>query len=492
MELHERIFELALTRSFFYPSNEPYGSVSGFYEYGPIGVLIKKKIEKLWRRMFIREEGNHEIETCIITPEIVLKASGHVQSFADPVVECNKCKTKVRADTLVEEHHKEKHGEKWDGKLESLDKAIKENKITCSCKGEFGKTYMFNLMFKTGIGSDLKPAYCRPETPQGIFTAFPRVFRNHGMKLPMGIAQIGRSFRNEISPRKGLVRMREFTQMDVEYFFNPSNSKHTNFADLAEDKIRIKHEDKISEKTTAEIVEKKIASNEIMAYYIAKQWEFYKACGIPEDKMYQRVLAGEEVPHYSKCNIDLEVETSYGVIETIGNAYRTDYDLSKHAEYSKKDLSVFVEEEKKKIVPHVFEVSMGMDRLFFSVLEHCFKEKSKDKDWEWFDFPPAIAPYDVAVFPLMKKDGLPEKAKELEAILREEFDVFYYKSGSIGKRYARGDEVGIPYALTVDYDTLKDDTVTIRYRNDGKQERIKISDCVAKLKDNIKNNRVRL
>jgi glycyl-tRNA synthetase len=219
--------------------------------------------------------------------------------------------------------------------------------------------------------------------------------------------------------------------------------------------------------------------------------------------MHLRVLKDEEVPHYSKGNVDMEVETSYGIIETTGNAYRTDFDLSKHTEYSKKDLSIFVEEEKKRLIPHVFELSMGVDRMFFCILEHCFRDKDqKDKtgnrelgtgkDWEWFDFPPAIAPYHVAIFPLMKKDGLAEKAKEIAAGLRTILDTYYYESGSIGKRYARADEIGIPYVLTVDYDTLKDNTVTIRYRNDGKQERIKVGECAARIKENIEKNKVSL
>jgi glycyl-tRNA synthetase len=199
----------------------------------------------------------------------------------------------------------------------------------------------------------------------------------------------------------------------------------------------------------------------------------------------------------------MEVQTSFGNIETIGNAYRTDFDLSAHSEFSKKDFNVFLQSRGVKLVPHVFEVSMGVDRLFFAILEKCFREKDEqdetgnwklgtEKAWEWFDFPAAIAPYEIAVFPLMRKDGHPEKAKELAAKLREHFDVLYQESGSIGKRYARADEVGCLYTLTVDYDTLKDDTVTIRYRNDGKQERIKIDECVAKIKENVANGRLSL
>jgi glycyl-tRNA synthetase len=505
MQLHERIFELALKRSFFFPSNEPYGGTGGFYEYGPVGVLIKRKIEGLWREMFIKAEGFHEVETSIITPEAVLVASGHVGSFADPVVECQKCKTRVRADTLVEEKHYAFHGEKWDGKLESLDSVIESKGIKCPrCGGDFGKAHMFNLMFQTGIGGERATAFARPETAQGIFTSFPRIFRNHGTKLPLAVGQVGKSFRNEISPRKGLVRMREFTQMELEYFFNPSEPAFSAFGKAAGIRMMMKVDGRLAEMDAQSVVEKGIAANQIMGYFLAREWEFYGRVGIDAKRMYFRVLGGSEIPHYSKGNIDMEVETSYGTIETIGNAYRTDFDLSQHSRHSGSDLSVFVESEKRKVMPHVFELSMGVDRLFYCILEHCFRDKDeKDetgnwklgtgKEWEWFDFPPEIAPYHVAVFPLMGRDGMDAKAAEVADMLRQGgLDVTYRESGSIGRRYARADEIGVPYALTIDYDTLKDGTLTIRYRNDGKQERIKISGCADKIKDCLRQGKVTL
>ncbi len=531
MQLHERIFELSLSRSFVFPSNEPYGGTAGFYEYGPVGVLIKHKIENLWRETFIKSQGSgfHEVETSIITPEPVLIASGHVGSFADPVTECQnpKCKTRIRADHLVEEKHFNKqpasaesahepssaesaHGERWDGKLETLDRIIAEQKIKCPrCAGELGKTEMFNLMFATGIGGERTRGYCRPETAQGIFTAFPRLFRNHGTKLPLAVGQVGRSFRNEISPRKGLVRMREFTQMELEYFFDPADDKMNGFDKVADTEIRMMVKEKLVDLSAKELVEKKLAANEIMAYFLVREWEFYKRIGIDPTHMYQRILDGAEIPHYSKGNIDMEVETSYGNIETIGNAYRTDFDLSQHAKQCGKDMSVHV--DGRKIVPHVFEVSMGVDRLFFAILEHCFRDKDRKvessstqlgepslqsglaKSWEWFAFPPEIAPYHVAIFPLMSKDGLDTKAIEVAETLRKAgLDVDYRESGSIGRRYARADEIGIPYALTVDYETLEKDTITIRYRNDGKQERVKIEDLESVIKENIRKGRVEL
>lgn len=494
MELHERILELALSRSFFFPSNEVYGGSGGFYDYGPVGVLIKHKIEKLWRESFIKSEGYHEVETSIITPEAVLIASGHVSSFADPVIECKECKTRMRADTLVEEKHFSLHGERWDGKLETLDRIISEKNIRCpKCKGGFGSAFMFNLMFATGIGGERAQAYARPETAQGIFTAFPRLFKNHGTKLPLAIGQVGRSFRNEISPRKGLIRMREFTQMELEYFFNPNHPEFSGFEGVKDKKMTMMVHGKLHEMSAHEVVKKELVANEIFAYFLTKQWEFYNRVGVDPARMYLRVLDKAEVPHYSKGNVDMEVKTSFGAVETIGNAYRTDFDLSQHAKQSGKPMDVYIEEEKAKVVPHVFEVSMGVDRLFFCILEHCLREKSAEKDWEWFDFPPVIAPYHVAVFPLMKKDGLEEKAKEIADALRKAgLDVTYRDSGSIGRRYARADEIGVPYALTIDYETLEKGTITIRYRNDGKQERIKTEDCESRIRSDMQKGRVNL
>ncbi len=490
MKLYERIMELALTRSFFFPSNEIYGAQSGFYEYGPTGKMIKNRLEDLWRQMFVREEGFFEVETAVVNPEMVFKASGHVDEFTDPVVECQKCHKKVRADHLVEE----RLNIKWDGKIQSLEKLIFDNNIKCpSCGGLLSKPFLSNLMFSTQIGADGEKGYLRPETAQGIFTSFLRIFRNHGTKLPLAVAQIGKSFRNEISPRKALVRLREFTQMELEYFFDPDEQKINGFEGIKNEKIRFLSREAQKKKgkpewlTAKEIVEEGYA-NEIMAYFLVKQWKYYVRVGLSPEKMWFRHLLENETPHYSKSNVDLEVETSYGIIEISGNAYRTDYDLGQHERFSGQKMEVAV--NNKKFIPHVFEVSMGVDRLFFCLLEHSFREKSAEKDWEWFDFKPEIAPFDVAVFPLMKKDGLAEKAERVAGGLRKNFNAHYQESGSIGKRYARADEIGIPYAVTVDYQTLEDDTVTIRFRNSGKQERIKITELAQKIEEYKKEGKM--
>ncbi len=478
-ELHERILEIALKRAIFIPSNEIYAPTAGFFDYGPVGVGIRRKIMRAWRKTFISNEGNHEVETALILPEIVLKASGHIGHFADPLVDCSKCKKQFRADHLLEDKGKIK----GQGLApEEITKKISELAIACpECGGKLSETKPFNLMFKTNIGaSEGNPGYARPETAQGIFMIFPRIFRYAGSKLPLGIAQIGKSFRNEIAPRQGLIRLREFSQMELEYFFDPEKGDHPKFERLKDTKLRLylrdeqaKNSEKSVEMTAEEAVSKKIIPNQIMAYFMALTQLFYESMGIPFESMHYRQMREDEMPHYSKANFDIEVKLSYGWQETVGVAYRTDFDLKSHADMSKKDLAVFLEIEKKKLIPHVIEPSFGVERLFWSILESCYK-KDETRGWEWFAFPPKIAPYEVAVLPLMKKDGLAEKASEIAAHLRDKgLDVLYDESGSIGKRYARADEIGVPYCITIDYDTPKQETVTVRFRDDGKQDRVK-------------------
>ncbi|MFH1470279.1 MAG: glycine--tRNA ligase [Candidatus Micrarchaeota archaeon] len=497
-ELHERIYEIALKRAIFVPSNEIYLPTAGFYDYGPVGAAIRRKIIAEWRKAFISNEGNHEVETALILPEIVLKASGHVGHFSDPLVECEKCKKQFRADHLIED--KGKPGPQT-MKLEETGKAIEELKIACpDCEGKLSEAKPFNLMFKTNIGAaEGNPGYTRPETAQGIFLIFPRIFRYSGSKLPLGIAQIGKSFRNEISPRQGLIRLREFSQMELEYFFDPEKGSHIRFEKLKGTKIRLylreeqaNNSEKCLDTTVGEAVSKGILPNEIFAYYMALTQLFYEGMGISFDSLRFRQMREDEMPHYSKANFDIEVKLSYGWQETVGIAYRTDFDLKSHAEMSKKDLSVFLEIEKKKLLPHVIEPSFGLERLFWSILENCYR-KEKDREWDWLALPTKIAPYEVAVLPLMKKDGLAEKAQEIAEELRKKgLDVLYDESGSIGKRYARADEIGVPFCITVDYDTLKLETATVRFRDDGKQERVETGELVRYIWKAVESNRTTL
>ncbi len=488
-EIRERISQIGLRRSLIFPAAEIYGTLGGFYDFGPMGTAIKHRIQDLWRKYFIKKNGFLEIETSLIVPEIVVKASGHLDHFSDPVTTCKLCGSKFRADHLLEENELHVEGKT----IDEINKMIKESKIICpNCKKEgFSEVTFQNLMFKTNIGpTGGVPGYGRPETAQGIMLDFSRIYRTYG-KLPLAIGQIGKSLRNEISPRQGVIRLREFTQMELEYFFDPQEPKFSKFKEMENKKIAIvtqssqekegKKDAKPTILTCQDAVDQKIVPNEILSYFLGATTAFYEECGIPFAEMHFRQLLPNEMPHYSGGNFDLEVHTSYGWIETVGIAYRTDFDLKSHMETSGKDLTV-VMPDGRRIIPHVVEPSFGVDRLFWTILEHAYR-KGEDRGWEWLDLPLELSPYGVAVFPLMKKDGLAEKAHEITDMLRgSNISALYDESGSIGKRYARADEVGIKWAVTIDYDTLKDGTVTIRDRNTTKQERIKISDIVLSIK----------
>ncbi len=308
-------------------------------------------------------------------------------------------------------------------------------------------------------------------------------------KLPFGIAQVGKSFRNEISPRNFLIRLREFTQMELELFVNPNElNDHPRFDEVADVEIRfITREQqengdmKPRVYTAAELVENELVPNQYIAYYLAKETLFLEFLGVPKEDFWFRHMTPQETPHYSGGNFDLEVNLSIGPVEIIGNAYRRDYDLKHHMEASNTKMEVTVNSQ--KIIPHVIEPSFGIERIIYTILEKSFR-KTDDRTWNWFDFPPSIAPIELAVFPLMKKDGLDEYSWELYRELKEMgFIVIHDVSGKIGKRYARADEIGIPFCITVDYQTLEDNTVTIRYRNTTDQVRVHVDELSAILEE---------
>ncbi len=474
MDDRNPVVELALRRGFVMPSSEIYGGLAGFYDYGPVGTLMKNKLISLWRHHCIRKEGYVEIDGANILREEVLKASGHVKSFTDPLTRCSKCKNSFRADHLVEEAT----GQRVEG-LDANQLTKKLEKVKCpNCGGKLSKVELFHTMFDVRAGtSEGTRAYLRPETAQSIFINFPRLFSVTREKLPLGVGQVGRAFRNEISPRNFLIRMREFTQMEIEIFLSPDQlDSHPNWNEIKDVKLRlVKQDGKEVETTPEEMVRQKIAPNQYLAYWVGKAWLFYSALGIPRKNMRMKHLPKDETPFYSKSNFDLEVKTSFGWKEALGTAYRTDHDLSEHAKLSGKKMEAMF--ENGKIIPHVIEPSWGVDRPFYMILEAAYRPKTKEKDWEWLQLPPVIAPYISAVFPLMRKDGQPEKALEVtKNLLEKGFDVFYDKTGSIGKRYARADEIGTPFCITIDYDTAKDNTVTLRHRDTGKQDRVKIEE----------------
>jgi len=477
MSKMEDIQRICLQRGIIFPTAEIYSTISGFYEYGPVGFLLKKKLIEYWREFFIESDDNiFEIEGCTVLPEKVFVASGHLKSFVDPIIQCKKCKSLYKADDFITE----KTGIVVEGKTpKEMTEVIKKNKVKCpKCGGELVEVRLFNLMLKTEISPiGGQNAYLRPETAQNIFTSFKRVFRSTRSKLPMGIAQVGRSFRNEISPRHFIIRVREFNQNEIELFFDPKHPECPKFDEVRNKKIRIltreaQQKNKKPVVLTAEQALKRVVRNEWLVYFMTKEFEFYKSLGIPEENLRFRHMLPEETPHYSRGNFDLEIEFDFGWKETVGNAYRTDYDLKKHMKLSGEDLTVLTE-DRRKIMPHVVEPSFGMERTIVGILLHCFV-MDKKRGWNWFKFPAVIAPYTAAVFPLVNKDKLPKKAREVYDNLRKHFDIFYDDKGSIGKRYARSDEVGTPFAITIDYQTLEDNTVTIRNRDSTKQIRVDI------------------
>lgn len=480
-ETAERVVEVCKRRGIIFPTAEIYGGASGFFEYGPVGTLLKRKFERYWREYFVKSGENIvEIEGCTIMPEAVLKASGHLESFVDPIAQCKKCKTIHRADHLIEDGT----GKFVEGlDTEELTKIIRDENLKCpGCKGELEDVKIFNLLLKTEIGpAGGQPAYLRPETAQNIFTSFQRIFNSTRAKLPFGIAQVGHSFRNEISPRHFVIRIREFGQLEIEMFLDPEKPDECpKFDEFADTRVVIltrdaqKKEGKAVELTVKELLETGIIPSKWMAYFLAKEFLWFQSLGIPKEALRFREMKKEEVPHYSKGNFDLEINFDFGWKESVGNSLRSDYDLRRHMKYSGKDLSIMTLDG-RKVIPEVVEPSFGCERPIAGILFHCFRD-GNERGWSWFAFPPKIAPFHAGIFPLVNKDGIPEKAREIYEELKKEFDVFYDGSGSIGKRYARSDEIGTPTNLTVDYQTLKDSTLTLRYRNTTKQIRIKIED----------------
>ena len=471
---YEQIMQLALERGFYFPSCEIYSDAqAGFWEYGPTGVNLKNKFIELWRREFVRRDRMWEIDGSQIMSENVFVASGHLASFADPIATCTKCKSIFRADKMIEEITKITIPENAD--LEEFDKVIEEKKITCSkCKGSFEKIKKFNMMFRVGIGAQNESAYLRPETCQSIFVDFPRLFKTMRGKLPIGIAQIGKSFRNEISPRQSLLRLREFYQAEIEVFCNPGKLDDLpKFSEVEKTLIRIMVDDSIKSMTCKEAVDSGIVPNKLVAYYLGLLVEFYQKTGIDVSKSRFRKLGDKEKAFYATVAFDFEVETNTGWLELVACNYRSDYDLKSHANISKEKFEVI--DDEIKVLPHVFEISMGIDRSLYTMIEHRLRE-DKENDRVVLSLEPYLAPIHVGILSLVKKDGLAEKTDEIYLMLRKKYDAFLDHSGAIGRRYRRLDEIGAPFAITIDHQTLEDQTVTIRNRDSMSQERIKISE----------------
>ncbi len=471
---YDNVMKLALERGFYFPSCEVYGDAqAGFWEYGPTGVGFKNKFLELWRRELVRRDNMLEIDGSQIMSESVFEASGHLSSFTDPIIKCKKCKSTFRADKLISETTKIEIPESAD--LEDFEKAISENNLKCpSCQGEFDNVIKFNLMFKVGIGPDGEPAYLRPETCQSIFVDFPRLFKTMRGKLPMGIAQVGKSFRNEIAPRQSLLRLREFYQAEIEIFCNPNKlNEIEKFSEVQDTVIRIQIDNEPKKMTCKEAVESGAIPNKFVAYYLGILTEFYEKTGIDIERSKFRKLGEKEKAFYAEVAFDFEVETSIGWLELVACNYRSDYDLGGHAKKSKEKFEVM--DDEAKILPHVFEISMGIDRSLYSILEHSLRD-DKENERIVLSLKPYLAPIQAGVLSLVKKDGLKEKTDEIYQAIKRKYDVFLDHSGAIGRRYRRLDEIGAPFAITIDHQTLEDQTVTIRARDSMEQNRIKISE----------------
>lgn len=420
-EKMEKIVSLCKRRGFIFPGSEIYGGLAGTFDYGPLGVLLKKNIENSWWNHFVTNRNDmYGIDAAIIMNPRAWEASGHVAGFADPLSECKECKHRFRTDHLEDIH------------------------VCPSCKGELGESRQFNMMFKTNIGAmedATSIAYLRPETAGGMFVNFKNVVDSFHPRLPFGLAQIGKAFRNEIAPRDFIFRLRELGQMEIEYFCHPSKWEES-FEHLRK---------------------------EFLAWMLS--------LGLPQTHIHEVEIPDNERAHYSKRTIDFEFDFPIGQKELAGLAYRTDFDLKQHSEHSKTELSYFDEETKERFIPHCIEPSVGIERTFLAVLSSAYDEDREGDDVRTvLRFNPSVAPYQVAVLPLSKKDELSSVAKEIAKTLKKQFRTTYDETQSIGKRYRRQDEIGTPYCVTVDFDSLTDNAVTVRDRDTMAQERIAIKD----------------
>ncbi|MBD3249871.1 glycine--tRNA ligase [Candidatus Woesearchaeota archaeon] len=443
-------------KGFVYSNSEIYGGIAGFFDYGPLGVELKNNIKQDWWRRFVKSrEDVVGIDGAIISHPKVWEASGHVENFNDVYVKCKKCK-----------------------KPNKIDKN-EVGKIKCECSGEYDVIGDVNLMFKTNVGPvEGNIAYLRPETAQLIFTNFKIVSETSRAKLPFGIAQQGRAFRNEISPRDFLFRCREFEQMEIEFFIHPDEKKcpllkkeDIDFEfQLLSEKDQEKDDGCELKITLGDMLKKKMLG-EWHAYWLKENYQWFLDLGIAEKDLRLREHMKDELAHYSSACFDIEYRYPFGWKEVHGNADRGQYDLGKHQEVSKKSMELFDEESKKKVIPRVVEPSQGVDRAFLTVLFDAY-EDDKERGNIVLKLHPKLAPVKVGVFPLVNK--LNDDARKVYDILKDDFACQFDSSGSVGRRYARADEAGVPYCITFDFDSLEDKSVTVRDRDSTKQVRVEI------------------
>jgi len=503
-DLMEKIVSLAKRRGFIFPSSEIYGGINGFWDYGPLGVELKRNVKEAWWHDIVRcppagPDGQPVemvgLDCSIIMNPKVWEASGHVVNFNDPLVDCKKCKARFRADKVFSviakngenvilmagvesdsaeqaqaaataaansktrrtlDHDKDRLA--WE--VFRADKAAADQKNLCpACRGELTDARKFNMMFKTSIGAmedSASVAYLRPETAQGIFANFPNVVDTSRVRIPFGIAQVGKSFRNEINPRNFTFRSREFEQMEIEFFCHPSTA------------------------------------DQWYEFWRDRRYKWYVEHGLKSTKLHLRNHEKEELAHYARACADVEYDFPFGTSELEGVANRTDFDLTQHQKFSGRDMTYFDDEKKERFTPYVIEPSGGVDRATLAFLCEAYDEdeapdeNGKPQKRTVLRFHPRLAPIKLAVFPLVKKDGMPEKARAILDEAKKHFAAFYDEKGAVGRRYRRQDEAGTPFCVTVDGQTNEDGTVTIRDRDTMKQLRIPSAEVVAYVRDQLK------
>ncbi|MDO8556662.1 MAG: glycine--tRNA ligase [Nanoarchaeota archaeon] len=466
-------------KGFIYgPFPDIYNGVAGFYAYGPLGKLLKNKIEQSVRQLFF-SNGLRELECPTVVPDIVWEASGHLKTFSDKVITCSKCQSLFRIDKLIEEFANIDTAGKND---EQLLQEINKHKITCpSCKGTFKQEIKnYSLMMKTEVAG--KPFSLRPETATVTYLPFKHL-SNYFRKLPFGVFQIGKAYRNEISPRQSLLRMREFTQAEAQLFVDPKEKNNWGAYEKIKNKqlpLYTSHQQENNKQyeliTLEEAIKHKHIKTQAYAWCLYLAYNQFLNLGIPQERIRIRQHLPTERAFYADDAWDIEINlNSFGWTECCGVHDRTDYDLKKHAEFSKQKLEA-TRDNGEKYVPHILEIAFGTDRPVFTLMDLYYNKKAEGEGKSTFMIPYHIAPIDLAVFPLMKKDGLAEQATEVKELLEKTFVVDYDEAGSIGKRYLRAAEAGTPYCITIDYDSLKNKDVTVRDRDTEKQIRVLIED----------------
>ena len=461
------------------PSPEIYGGVAGFYTYGPLGKLLKNKVEASVRKVF-NTEGYRELEGPTVLPDKVWKASGHLETFKDRTIKCKKCEGVFRADKIIEENF-DVSADAWSD--ERILKFIKDKGLKCpSCKGDFEmKISTQSLMMKTKVAG--QESSLRPETATVTYLPFLRNYNYFRKKLPFGVFQIGKAYRNEISPRQGVLRGREFTQAEGQIFIDPlKKDEWEKFEEIKGKKVFIwSAEDQAGERgggvlSIGDMFEKKLIKSKAYAWCLWLAYSQFVGFGIPDARIRLRQHLEDEKAFYADDAWDIEIKlNNYGWVEFCGVHDRTDYDLKQHSKASGEKLES-VREDGTKFVPHVLEIAFGTDRSTYALLDLFYDKKEESKGKSMFKVPYQMAPIDVSVFPLMKKPELLTLSKKVKGLLDGDFIVDYDISGSIGKRYLRSAVAGTPYAVTIDYDSLKDEDVTIRDRDSEKQIRVKIKD----------------